>query len=192
MLDAPCTGLGVIPRDPSVKVKRSPKDFREQAELQKKLLIAAIDLVNSNSPAAYIVYSTCSLSVEENEEVVVCFWFRGVYDILGQNYALKARNVKVVPMGIDIGVPGLTSFREKRFHPSLKETRRVYPHIHNMDGFFYCKLKKVSDEIPQRQKKDRSRHNEHVKNWGAGTADPVRHMIDIWLLHTQKNGSLNC
>lgn len=72
LLDAPCTGLGVISRDPSVKVKRSVKDFKDQSALQKKLLAAAVDLCNAGSTSGgYIVYSTCSLSVEENEEVIV-------------------------------------------------------------------------------------------------------------------------
>lgn len=155
LLDAPCTGLGVISRDPSVKVKRTLKDFKDQAAIQKKLLAAAVDVCNANSATGgYIVYSTCSLSVEENEEVI--------------DYILKARGVKVVPLGIpeELGSPGLTNYREHRFHPSIKNARRVYPHLHNMDGFFVCKLKKTSDDVPKREKKDRRKHNAYVMNWG--------------------------
>ena len=60
------------------------------------------------------------MQVEENENVV--------------NYALRNRNVKVVSSGLEFGRPGFTKYREFRFHPSLSESRRFYPHAHNLDG----------------------------------------------------------
>eukprot|EP00980_Cylindrotheca_fusiformis_P002259 scaffold517_cov119-Cylindrotheca_fusiformis.AAC.42 len=135
LLDAPCSGLGVISRDPSCKVQRTLTDVGKTAHLQKELLLSAIDMLNHKSKTGGVmVYSTCSVSVAENEEVV--------------NYALQKRDIKIV----ETGSPGFTRYQQKRFHPSVALTRRFYPHVHNMDGFYVCKIQKLSDTIPGEKK----------------------------------------
>ncbi|KAI9158489.1 25S rRNA (cytosine-C(5))-methyltransferase nop2 [Paramyrothecium foliicola] len=131
LLDAPCSGTGVIAKDPSVKTNKTEMDFMQLPHIQKQLVLAAIDSVNhSSKTGGFIVYSTCSVTVEENEQVV--------------QYALSRRpNVKLVETGLAFGKEGFTSFMGKKFHSSMRLTRRYYPHSYNVDGFFVAKFQKV-------------------------------------------------
>jgi 16S rRNA (cytosine967-C5)-methyltransferase len=70
LIDAPCSGLGTVRRDPDIKWRRSPGDLPRFAAAQRDLLARAADLVK---PAGLVVYSTCSSEPEENADVVAAF-----------------------------------------------------------------------------------------------------------------------
>ncbi|KAI8946624.1 NOL1/NOP2/sun family-domain-containing protein [Xylaria longipes] len=122
--------LLVIAKDPTVKTNKTEKDFITIPHTQKQLLLGAIDSVNHAGTGGYIVYSTCSVSVEENEMVV--------------QYALKKRpNVRLVSTELPFGKEGFTAYQGKTFDKSLSLTRRFYPHTLNLDGFYVAKFHKI-------------------------------------------------
>jgi len=163
LLDAPCSGLGVISKDQSVKVNRTYKEILNNSKLQKELILSAIDCVNvKGSSNGIIVYSTCTISVEENEWVI--------------DYALRHRYVKVIETGFELGENGFVTFREKHFHPSLKNTKRIYPHIHGMDGFFIAKLQKYADGVKNKNDvkiDDNKKKKKKVKNKKNKNVDEI-------------------
>ena len=70
LVDAPCSGLGVIRRHPDIRWNRSPEDFEKYAAKQLFLLEAAAKLVKKNGVLVYVV---CSIEPEENEVVIEAF-----------------------------------------------------------------------------------------------------------------------
>lgn len=160
LLDAPCSGTGVISKDPSVKTNKDEKDFMVLPHLQKQLLLGAIDSVDhASKTGGYLVYSTCSVTVEENESVV--------------EYALNKRpNVRLVQTGLSFGKEGFTSFRGKTFDPKMKFTRRFYPHMYNVDGFFVAKFQKMGP-TPQPKK------DENGKEIAAEDEQDVDELLEV-------------
>jgi NOL1/NOP2/sun family putative RNA methylase len=124
LLDAPCTGEGVIARDRSRKTSRGEADILYHSGLQEELLDAAHACLK---PGGVLVYSTCSYAPEENERIV--------------DYAVKKYGMKVEPL--PYGEPGLESFGDLEFDPQVKNARRLYPHLHGTLGFFAARLRNV-------------------------------------------------
>ncbi len=126
MLDAPCSGEGLIPLEPSRKTSRSMADVRFCATREDELLeAAALGL----APGGTMVYSTCSIAPEENEYVV---------DAVLQRHP----EMRVVEIQPEFGSPGYIEPYGVSLNSSLSKARRFLPHLHGTEGFFICKLMK--------------------------------------------------
>ncbi|MEM0313689.1 MAG: RsmB/NOP family class I SAM-dependent RNA methyltransferase [Candidatus Bathyarchaeia archaeon] len=117
ILDPPCTSTGTFARLPSAKWRLKPRSIDKMAELQWQMLENAAEKVKSGGTLAY---STCSITVEENEMLIERFLK------LHPEFTLSE-------IELDMGVPGLRG---------LEKCRRLYPHIHACNGFFIAKLRK--------------------------------------------------
>jgi tRNA (cytosine40_48-C5)-methyltransferase len=123
LLDAPCSCEGVIAKDATRKTSHTPEDVDYCASRQDRMIEVAARMVK---PGGILVYSTCSFAPEENEMVV---------DRLLQ----KVGGVTVEPL--EYGSSGLTRFGDATFDGQLKNTRRLYPHVHDTTGFFIARLR---------------------------------------------------
>jgi 16S rRNA (cytosine967-C5)-methyltransferase len=117
VLDPPCTSTGVFRKLPSAKWRLTPQSIDRMAEIQWQMLENCAEKVKTGGT---LVYSTCSITVEENEMLIERF----LKTNLGFSLA------EITPT---IGFPGLRG---------LDRCQRLYPHIHQCNGFFIAKLAK--------------------------------------------------
>ncbi|MFX1329379.1 MAG: RsmB/NOP family class I SAM-dependent RNA methyltransferase [Promethearchaeota archaeon] len=128
LLDAPCTGEGLIRQDPSRKRNKKMKDIEKMALIQKKLLEAGLMTLKVGGK---LLYCTCSIAPEENELVI--------------NAVLeKTKNFAIIEISERFGVNGLTKIFGNSLMDDLKFSQRLYPHIHDTIGFYFCLIKKIS------------------------------------------------
>jgi tRNA (cytosine40_48-C5)-methyltransferase len=126
LLDAPCSCEGIIIKDKTRKKSRNFKDIEICSNKQKKLIHSAVQVLKSNG---IMIYCTCSFAPEENEMIID--------DLVKNN---KESDIEIEQ--IKYGINGLTEFNKHRFEKELSKTKRLYPHIHNTNGFFIAKLRK--------------------------------------------------
>ncbi|MHA2280366.1 MAG: RsmB/NOP family class I SAM-dependent RNA methyltransferase [Promethearchaeota archaeon] len=128
LLDAPCTGEGLIRQDESRKKSKKLRDIEKMSLIQKKLLKSGLETL---SPDGELLYSTCSIAPEENELVV--------HDVLEQR-----DDAEIIKASESYGVEGLTEVYGKTLIDNLKYAQRLYPHVHDTIGFFMCLIKKIN------------------------------------------------
>ena len=118
LLDVPCLGIGVLKRKPDIKWQKKKEDVKEISEIQYKILENCSKYLKQNGE---LVYSTCSIIKEENENLIEKF--------LHKNKEFKLQKIE--------------NFEEEFFKKYLKNEQflQVYQNK-KTDGFFICKLLK--------------------------------------------------
>lgn len=117
LVDAPCSGLGTLRRNPDLKWRQSPASVQELCALQARILASAARLLRSGGR---LVYGTCSLLRSENEDIAQAFT------------AAHAASFEPVPAGevlAEARVQGSEGLVSEGFF-------RTWPHLHQTDGFF--------------------------------------------------------
>lgn len=116
LVDAPCTGTGTLRRNPEIRWRISDRDILDLAARQRRILTVAAETVR---PGGRLVYSTCSIEKEENEEVVAGFLEENAF------FTQVAPNAVLGQLDLDI-------------------TKRTWPHKGGGDGFFIASFDRRS------------------------------------------------
>jgi 16S rRNA (cytosine967-C5)-methyltransferase len=126
LVDAPCSGLGTLRRNPDLKWRQSPESISELTQKQAAILTAAARLVK---PGGRLVYATCSVLPEENSEIVNTF--------LAAHPEFSRINARQILLDHQIELP-----EEKISGDDLM----LWPHKHQTDGFFAAVLERNKPE----------------------------------------------
>ncbi|MFA7707584.1 MAG: RsmB/NOP family class I SAM-dependent RNA methyltransferase [Candidatus Pacearchaeota archaeon] len=130
LVDAPCSGEGNIRVSPRTLLEWSEGLLKSMSKKQKKIASSMIELLEEGGE---MVYSTCTHAPEENEETV--------------QYLLDNYDIEIIETKLPIkSRPGITSWKNKEFDKSMTKCHRIYHHDNDMEGFFVCKIRKLSDK----------------------------------------------
>ena len=125
LLDAPCSGEGVVRKDPDALRNWSQESTHEIARTQRALIESAFHALR---PGGTLVYSTCTLNPEENQHI--CLWLQQQY-----------------PGAVEIiSLDGLFPDAEKAMTP--EGFLHVFPQIYDCEGFFVARLRKTASVEP--------------------------------------------
>ncbi len=155
LVDAPCTALGIMQKKGEVSNWWSSNHALNLSELQYKLLVSAIKMLRTGGT---LVYSTCSVSLEENEFVL--------------NKILEKYPVEILEIELPVkSVSAITKTREgKELNPEISRARRIVPWEADSEGFFIAKLSKTGDtdikfSSPDKFKQTRGSYKSgHIEN----------------------------
>jgi 16S rRNA (cytosine967-C5)-methyltransferase len=122
LVDAPCSGMGTLRRNPDLKWRQTEKDLAELVALQAAILQSACRLVKSGGR---LVYATCSLLQEENE-AIACAFSAAHPDFVPLEVGSLLQDAKIARASSLCAAEG----------EHAERYLRLWPHVHGTDGFF--------------------------------------------------------
>jgi 16S rRNA (cytosine1407-C5)-methyltransferase len=148
LVDAPCSALGIVQKKGEVSNWWDVKKAEALSEQQIRLLVAAIKMAKVGGE---IVYSTCTLSLEENEYVV--------------NKVLNKYPVELLEFDLPIkSIDGFTKYAGEHLNDELKKTRRILPWDNHSEGFFVAKLVKTDDTEANQKYSPKEKKHEFIRH----------------------------
>lgn len=135
LADVPCTGLGILHKKNEITNWWSKKIVDAILDIQYKILLSGIRLAKVGGT---IVYSTCTLTIEENEYII---------DKILKNYPVEIIDYE---LNLQHHKP-LLKYQDKIFDERISNAKRVFPWEINSEGFFICKMRKI-DELEKKEK----------------------------------------
>jgi 16S rRNA (cytosine1407-C5)-methyltransferase len=171
LVDAPCSGLGIIQKKEEVIKWWDAKSVLGLAEIQWKLIISAIKMLKVEGE---LVYSTCTLTTEENELII--------------NKVLSKYPVELIKINLPVtNHEGLTQIHGENVNPDLAKGRRIFPWETGTDGFFIVKLKKTSEtkstekfSLPKKEIRFLSSNHRNLQNKLKSLSDYFEINFDLF------------
>ncbi|MEM1584150.1 MAG: NOL1/NOP2/sun family putative RNA methylase [Nitrososphaerota archaeon] len=128
LVDAPCSSLGIVSKDWRIVKNWSMDNVYRLSRLQLQLLRSAFDCLK---PGGALVYSTCTLTIEENELVV--------HNLLESRDNAYIEEIKLDGLRYE---EGLTEWNNLRLNEELLKSLRIYPYHNSAEGFYIVKIRK--------------------------------------------------
>ncbi len=130
LVDAPCSGEGTLRKSPKTFQMWNQNMIRKIANTQRKLAEAAFRLLKVGGT---MIYSTCTLSPEEDEMIV--------------NHLFNKFDIEIEQISLPLKFRcGVCEWEGKKLEDNIKNCLRLYPQDNNTDGFFVAKIKKLSED----------------------------------------------
>lgn len=132
LVDAPCSGMGTLRRNPDLKWRQTPEDVLDLTKKQASILARAAKLTKNGGR---LIYATCSLLRDENEQIAE--------DFLAAHPDFKLLNAAEI-------------LAQQQIELDTGDYLKLLPHLHNTDGFFAAVFEKIGSDAPKKSEEQQS------------------------------------